>query len=233
MNVSVIIELSEKFYIKDPQSTILGRKIITESIRQIDKWGLETFTFKSLSLAINSTEASIYRYFANKYKLLVYLTCLYWGGMAYQISFHTTNVTDPLQKLKIIISLLATGKQESVNNSYIGDTYLDQDALVRIVARESLMVYIGKEQLQPLNEYQLLCRQTEQIVREINPHYPYASALVDTLFKLTYSAYSSVEHTCLTSEKDTPVLDKPVIGSFLEHLVFSSLFHPNIPCNHG
>lgn len=39
----------------------------------IYKTGYEAFTFKKLAEDIGTTEAGIYRYFENKYKLLVYL----------------------------------------------------------------------------------------------------------------------------------------------------------------
>ncbi|MDH5608082.1 MAG: TetR/AcrR family transcriptional regulator, partial [Cyclobacteriaceae bacterium] len=35
--------------------------------------GFERFNFKKLSTTINSTEASVYRYFKNKHQLLDYL----------------------------------------------------------------------------------------------------------------------------------------------------------------
>ena len=55
------LKISEKIFLRDPQETELGRKIISTSIALIDDLGIEAFTFKKLSAKIDSTEASIYR----------------------------------------------------------------------------------------------------------------------------------------------------------------------------
>src|SRR5690349_13984295 len=84
-------KLSENLFIRDPQETELGRNIIQKSIKMIDKLGFEDFTFRKLALAINSTEASVYRYFDNKHKLLIYLIDWYWTWLEYQIDFQINN----------------------------------------------------------------------------------------------------------------------------------------------
>ena len=80
--MSVIsIQLGNNLYCKDPQSTELGKKIVLHSIKLISELGFEAFTFRKLSMQIDSTEASIYRYFDNKHRLLVYLIAWYWAWM--------------------------------------------------------------------------------------------------------------------------------------------------------
>ena len=70
MSINIKIVLNEGLYVKEPQDSELGRKIIKHSILLIDKLGFESFTFKKLANEIQSTEASIYRYFENKHLLL-------------------------------------------------------------------------------------------------------------------------------------------------------------------
>jgi AcrR family transcriptional regulator len=67
--------------LRDPKETTLGQSILKYSIILIDELGFEHFTFKKLATKINSTEASIYRYFENKHLLLVYLSNWYWEYM--------------------------------------------------------------------------------------------------------------------------------------------------------
>ena len=81
------MKLNDKLYLRDPQATKLGRRIIQHSILLIDEIGIEDFTFKKLAQRISSTEASIYRYFENKHLLLVYLLCWYWEWMKFQIDY--------------------------------------------------------------------------------------------------------------------------------------------------
>ena len=81
------LSLNHRSYLREPEATELGRKIITESITLIDALGFEQFTFKKLAAEIGSTEASVYRYFENKHKLLVYLVSWYWAWLDYRVAF--------------------------------------------------------------------------------------------------------------------------------------------------
>ncbi|MFT8175893.1 TetR/AcrR family transcriptional regulator, partial [Salmonella enterica] len=83
----IVISVNPKLYVKNPESSELGRKIIQQSILLIDEIGFEAFTFKKLGERIGSNESSLYRYFENKHKLLLYLTSWYWGWMEYRVVF--------------------------------------------------------------------------------------------------------------------------------------------------
>jgi len=71
--ISITIAINDSIYLRDPLKTSLGKRIIKNSILLIDDIGFEEFNFKKLAVFMNSTEASVYRYFENKYKLLTYL----------------------------------------------------------------------------------------------------------------------------------------------------------------
>ena len=92
MEIQLHIKMNEKLFLRNPEQSELGRKIILHSIQLIHKNGFEDFTFKKLAKAMGSTEAGIYRYFENKHKLLIYLTAWYWGWLEYQLNFHTHNI---------------------------------------------------------------------------------------------------------------------------------------------
>jgi len=64
----------------------------------IDEFAFEFFTFKKLAEEINSTEASIYRYFENKHLLLLFL--MNWYCVSYFIKINTINVDDPKKNFK-------------------------------------------------------------------------------------------------------------------------------------
>ena len=53
--------------------------------------GFESFTFKKLAAKIESTEASVYRYFENKHKLLIYLVSWYWNWVEYRLDMEITH----------------------------------------------------------------------------------------------------------------------------------------------
>ncbi|MBK9735038.1 MAG: TetR family transcriptional regulator [Saprospiraceae bacterium] len=78
----------------------------------IDKLGFEEFTFKKLSQEIQSSEASVYRYFDNKHKLLLYLSSLYWGWVEYQLVLRNANISDPVRRLSNAIEVLTISNDD-------------------------------------------------------------------------------------------------------------------------
>lgn len=98
MSVKIKIDLNDGLYLKDPQDSKLGKKIIQFSIEMIYEMGFESFNFKKLATKINSTEASIYRYFENKHLLLLYLVNWYWEWVNFLINSNTKNIEIPKKK---------------------------------------------------------------------------------------------------------------------------------------
>ena len=68
MVLQLQIKMNEKLFVRNPEQTELGRKIIQFGIQLIQENGFESFTFKKLAEEIGSTEAGIYRYFENKHR---------------------------------------------------------------------------------------------------------------------------------------------------------------------
>ena len=112
MNAQLRIDLNEKLYLRDPQATDLGRRLLRQSIGLIDEIGFEQFTFKKLAQRMESTEASLYRYFENKHKLLVYLVSWHWVSLRYRIRFHTHNVPDARERLRLILDILTQAHED-------------------------------------------------------------------------------------------------------------------------
>ena len=69
--------MNEKLFLRDPEQSELGRRIIRQGIILISEVGLEETTFRKLAERMGTKEASIYRYFENKHRLLVYLVAWY------------------------------------------------------------------------------------------------------------------------------------------------------------
>ena len=100
------ITINDNIFLKDPESSSLGKRIVENSILLIDEIGFDAFTFKKLGAKIGSNESSIYRYFENKHNLLVYLASWYWSWTEYQLVFAINNITDPIKKLDVAIDIL-------------------------------------------------------------------------------------------------------------------------------
>ena len=71
--LQINITINPDLYTKNPDSSELGKKIVSKSIEMINELGYEAFTYKKLGVAIGSNESSIYRYFDSKHALLIYL----------------------------------------------------------------------------------------------------------------------------------------------------------------
>lgn len=223
MSAVIKIVLSEKLYVRDPELTELGKKIVTESIHMIDEVGLEQFTFKKLATKLNSTEASVYRYFESKHKLLVYLISWYWVWLDYQIGYWTNNIKDPRKKLKIIIKIISRSGHR--DNTY---THIDEAALFRIAVAESSKTYLTKDvdtdnKKGLFLEYNALCRKIGAVVSDINPDYPYPHALVSTLFEAGKKQIFFAQHLPALTEAQVEGENFSSIATFLTNLAFSSI----------
>ena len=165
----ISIQVNNKVYLKDPESSELGKKILNSGIDMIDELGFEDFTFRKLAKEIKSTEASIYRYFESKHKLLLYLTSWYWSWTEYKLVFGLANIECPKDRLKKAVLLLTEEVKEDSNFSHINEVKLN-----RIVISESSKVYLNKVVDEENKEgvfsgYKQVVQKVSDIITEINP----------------------------------------------------------------
>lgn len=175
------MQVNEKIYVKDPETSALGKKIIEQSIILIDAIGFDNFTFKKLGEKIGSNESSIYRYFENKHKLLVYLSSWYWSWIEYKLVFNTANITDKKEKLKKAITIVTEKVTDDIYTDHINEAILN-----RIIIAEFTKTFHTKEVDEENKEgffliYKRLINRIVAIVNEVNPDYPYAKSLVSTI----------------------------------------------------
>lgn len=191
---TITIQVNSKLYLKDPNSSELGIKIITKSIDLINSMGFEDFTIRKLAIAINSTEASVYRYFESKQKLLLYLISWYWSWMEYRLVFATTNISSPKIKLERAISLI-TDKIE--NDENLNNVNLKK--LNSIVFTESTKSYLNKEvdkenKIGAFGEYKKFVENVSDIVLELNPKYKYPNMLISTVIEGAHLQHHFTDH---------------------------------------
>lgn len=216
--------LNKNLFLRDPQETDLGKKIIHEGILMIDELGIEQFTFKKLAKKINSTEASVYRYFENKHRLLVYLISWYWNWLEYKIDYGTQNIADPKEKLEIAIAIVASRKLEDAAFPDINES-----ALSRIVIAESGKAYHTK-QVDEENDYGLfrgfksLCKLIASFVKEVNPQFKFPHALISTMLEASHQQVFFANHLPSLTEltKGDPDMDQMNI-KFLTNMVLNTI----------
>ena len=175
------IAISEKLYIKDPETSDLGKKIVKHSIILIDEIGFESFTFKKLGALIHSNESSIYRYFESKHKLLLYLSNWYWSWIEYNLVIATTNVSQPLEKLTKGINIITQVIQDDPKTPHI-----DESVLSRIIVSEFNKTLFTKDVDEENKEgyflvYKRIIHRVIAMIEEVNPNYPYAKTLASSI----------------------------------------------------
>ncbi|WP_446051500.1 TetR/AcrR family transcriptional regulator [Zobellia laminariae] len=216
---SIKIGINEKIYIKDPESTALGKRIVEQSILLIQEMGFETFTFKKLGVRIKSNESSIYRYFENKHKLLLYLASWYWGWLEYKLVFSTNSIQDPQEKLKKALEIVTKPTEIDSNFSHINEVLLNN-----IVINEYSKSYLTKEVDADNKEgyfviYKRLVNRLSTMISAVDATYTYPSSLASTVLEGSLHQHFLKDHfASLTDchEKGDPT------NYFIE-LVFNSL----------
>lgn len=225
MQFQIRIQPNSTLSLRDPEDTSLGRSIVRQGLVLMHRLGYEHFTFKKLADEIGTTEASIYRYFVNKHRLLLYILNWYWNFLEYLVVFHLQNLTDPEQKIHKAIELLVRELPDDLDNSG-----LDKKALYEIVIAESSKVYLTRE-VEQINQGQLfkpykdLCSRIADLFKEYNPAYPYPRSLASTLVEMAHYQYFFLMHLPrLTDVEEVKTTDKVHYTiSFLENLVFSAI----------
>jgi AcrR family transcriptional regulator len=190
-------------FLKDPLSSELGRKILRHSVELIEEVGFEDFNFRKLGRLIQSPEASIYRYFDNKHKLLLYLSSWYWGWIEYRLAFRNANIVDPILRLENAIEILTNPSSE-----FDVTEYLNTNKLFKIIYSESSKAYLIKD-VDALNQdgmyfnYKHLVASISNIIREIVPDYPYPHMLTTTVIEgIHHQIFFSLHLKSLTDKKE-------------------------------
>lgn len=213
------ITVPDKIFIKDPETSDLGKRIIENSIILINDIGFESFTFKKLGKIIGSNESSIYRYFESKHKLLLYLSSWYWAWLEYQLVIETFSISDKHEKLTKAITVVTRTVEEDSNFSHINEVLL-----YKIIVNESSKSFLTKEVDRDNKDgyfeiYKRLITRLQDIITDVNPNYEFPLSLASTILEGGLHQHFLSEHfPSITScnGKKTPT-------DFYQQLVQSTL----------
>lgn len=213
------IKVNEDTYLKDPESSDLGKRIIENSISLIHEIGFEAFTFRKLGVKIQSNESSVYRYFENKHKLLLYLTSWYWAWMEYHIVLQTCSITDPVKKLEEIIMITTRSIESDSDFSHV-----DEVKLNKIVINEYSKSFLTKEvdkdnQDGYFSIYKRLITRVKVAITAVNSNYKYPATLASTMIEGALHQHFLKEHFHTITDCNDTVTPT----DFYTNLVFNSL----------
>jgi hypothetical protein len=222
MDYQITFKVNDKIYLRDPESSDLGRQIVKSGIDLIYELGFEHFTFKKLALKMGTTEASIYRYFENKHRLLLYILNWYWSYIEFLLIFQLQNVKEPKAKLKMIIQLLTNELPESTGQLDYNKNYLNQ-----IIIAESSKAYLVKE-VSAINKdevfkpYKDLCAHIAKVISDYKPSYKFPTSLSSTIIETSH--YQQFFVTFLPRLTDASKTNKKEYTAlFIEELLFKVL----------
>lgn len=215
---SVKIVINEKLFLKDPESSELGRRILQYGILMIHDLGFEAFTFKKLGERIGSNESSIYRYFESKHKLLLYLASWYWGWMEYQLVFATNSIEQPLDKLKVAIGIITKTNKDDPNFSFV-----NHRQLTKIMINEFSKSYLTKEVDLENKEgyftiYKRLVTRLAKMIQAVDNDYENSLSLSSTVIESGLHQHFLMDHfpsltNCKTATSPTSYLTDLVLNN--------------------
>lgn len=191
---NIKIQVNPAISIKDPETTDLGRKILKESIFLIDEIGFENFTFKKLGEKIGSNESSIYRYFENKHRLLMYLSSWYWSWIEYKLVFSTSNISDPIEQIMKAITVVTEKIEDDLSTTFINESILN-----RIIITEFNKTFLTKQIDGEIRDgffvvYNRIVTRIITMLTNLVPDYPYAKSFVSDMIEGSLHQYFLSTH---------------------------------------
>lgn len=223
MDLDIRIKMNDKLFLRNPEESALGKKIVKHGLLLINKIGFEDFTFKKLAAEINTTEATIYRYFENKHKLLVYLITWYWSFLEYKVVFSTNNITNTELKLKTIIKVIT----EEPSNTPKDYDFISEHESYKLVIWEGSKAFLTKNVSNDNKDrlfkpYKDLCQRFSSIIKEYNPKYKFPHSLASTILEMSHAQKFFKQNLPALTDFPKEEDDKKTI-LFLESLLFSSI----------
>lgn len=219
MLAQVKINVSEKLFLKDPESSELGKKILEQSVELIEQIGFEEFTFRKLGLKIASNESSIYRYFESKQKLLLYLSSLFWGFKEIKMQYESHNIKDKKEKLEVILNIVFEDLE--LNERY---NYIDVNKLQNIMITDFSKSYLTKNVDENNKEgyflvYKRVVLILNEAIKDYNSNYLYPKSLANFVIEgVLHQSYINNHF-----KKITDISDTFHQNLFIKELIFKTL----------
>ena len=221
-SVQLQLQIPTQLYLKDPNSSAVGRRILEHGIQLMDELGFEAFTLRKLAERIGCTEATIYRYFRSKHRLLLYLTSWYWAWMEYRLLVATSGTAPARDRLRLALSALT----QPIHADDV-TPHIDEGALYRVVVAESSKSYLSRHVDEENREglfrsYKRLCRRVADLITEVSPRYAFPVALVSTVVESSHMQKYFAEHLPSLTEVTRAEVDSSTTA-FLTEMVFRAI----------
>lgn len=214
--------LSSDLYLRDPLSSDKGKAIIKEGAPLILKTGLEAFNARKLAEVAGITEATVYKYFANKQKMLQYYFQLYWTWLEQQIKVFTAVEDNAHQKLLKAVRILSEMPTVAADPGLV-----TKEDLRQLVVKEGAKAYhhaeVDADNAKKLfAAYKSVTRLLAEMILAVDPQHPYPYSIATTCIEMAHSLEFYRDH--LPSLTDFPLdQDQAKLTGFLVFIVNSSI----------
>ena len=181
---------------------------------------LKVLLFKKLALVLNTTESTIYRYFENKHKLLIYLISWYWGWLEYKMVLSSVNIINPIERLRNTIETICNPLKNAIEHEYF-----NLKTLHEIIIEEALKAFLTKNvDLENENglfsNYKRINDRLIKNIEEINPDFEYpntlATIILDSCNQQKFLAMHFPNLTDINKNGNN-------LGEFLSNLVLNTI----------
>jgi AcrR family transcriptional regulator len=213
--------LNSDLYIKDPTSSETGRKVIASGAKLILATGLEAYTAKKLATEAGITEATVYKYFANKQRLLQYYFQLYWTWLEQQVKVFTAIETDPEQRLIKAVRVISNIPSVAADPGVISKEDL-RELVINEGSKAYYHVMVDEDNAKRIfAPYKSITALLAEMIKAVQPEEKYPLALATTIIEMSHSLKYFAKH--LPALTDFPrETDQAKLDDFLIQLLFNS-----------
>lgn len=178
---------SAHLYVRDPRSTEVGQALLREGATLFLELGLEGFTARKLADRADTTEATVYKYFKNKHRLLQYYFQLYWMWLEQQIKVFTAVLETPEQRLIKAVEIICDIPEVAADPGVVS-----KDTLRELVKSEGSKAYHtvqvdADNALRLFAPYKHLVAFLAERITAVRPAEPYPQALATTLLEMAHA----------------------------------------------
>lgn len=186
----------------------------------IHEMGFDGFTFKKLGTHIGSNESSIYRYFENKHKFLLYLSSWYWAWVEYNLVMETHSITDPKGKIIQAVTVLTRKVDNDSSNTPI-NLVLIHKIMISEFSKSFLTKSVDQENEQGLFvAYKRVHSRLQGFIKVANPSYNFSASLANTILAGVLQQYYYKDH--FPSLTDCSDINEPC--NYYINLIYKTLY---------
>lgn len=204
--------LNENLFLRNPDETSSGRLILRQGLSLMLEIGFEAFTFRKLADKAGITEATVYKYFSNKHRLLQYYFDLYWVWMKELGLLEASRHQDPAQKVRCLLDILCgVWPDKSIMPP------VEAVELRALLIAEGLKSLLNKNvdddnRLKLFSPYKEYCLFLSDELTSVMPQYHYPRSLATVVIEMSHSMEFYMEHlptlTELAEDRDRQQLSQ-------------------------